>query len=130
MLAVVWVSSWQMECCGEPFAVGDRVEWELDEQPDVDWMEAALGAGLAARVTHAEDHHPQADDGFPPRAGRVMGIKRAWGAYAPRVPGDRTRYPVPGSEELLNVTRSDGSEQHAFSALTFNGWVVELELDE
>jgi hypothetical protein len=32
-----------MECCGEPFAVNDIVEWDFADAPDVDWLMAAVG---------------------------------------------------------------------------------------
>ncbi len=56
-MALVWYSAWQMQCCGQPFSVNDRVEWNLAEDPDVDWLEAAIGLDLAVHVTHQEDHH-------------------------------------------------------------------------
>lgn len=56
-MALVWYSAWQMECCGQPFSVNDRVEWNLTEEPEVDWIEAAVGVDLAVQVTHQEDHH-------------------------------------------------------------------------
>ena len=49
-VAVVWYSAWQMECCGQPFSVDDRVQWNLTEEPDVDWLEAAIGSDLAVQV--------------------------------------------------------------------------------
>lgn len=29
VLLPVFVASWQIECCGEPFAVGQMVRWQL-----------------------------------------------------------------------------------------------------
>ncbi len=39
----VWVDSWQMRCCGEPFRVGSQVAWTLSGA-DPDWLGAMLGA--------------------------------------------------------------------------------------
>lgn len=125
--AVVWVSSWQMECCGDPFAVGDNVTWHLDDEPDPEWYEAALGTEVAQRITHAEEHHSD-DEEFPQVTGRVISITRAWCDYGPTAADDRVLYPIPGSAVFESVDRYDGSERDAHPELTFNGWVVELEL--
>jgi hypothetical protein len=129
MTAVVWVASWQMECCGDPFSVGDRVVWTVDREVDDDWFAAALGPEAAARITHSEEHHSDRQEDLPTVAGQVLSIVRAWGAYGPRNEGDRTHYPLPGSERFVGVHESDGPERHAFSELTFNGWIVEVAED-
>lgn len=126
-LAVVWYSSWQMECCGDPFAVGDIVTWHLDDTPDVDWYEAALGPELAQRITHAEEHHPT-DEEFPEFTGRVITINQAWCEFGPAEPDGRVLYPTPNSAVFEQVDRSDIPGRRANAALTFNGWVVELDL--
>lgn len=33
MRVAVWVASWQFQCCGTPFTVGERVEWVLQGTP-------------------------------------------------------------------------------------------------
>jgi hypothetical protein len=87
------VLDWQMECCGEPFAVGDSVEWSLTDEPDVDWLEAAIGTELAADITHQEDHHDAERDVIV-RRGKVLSIRCAYCRYAPKPGGDeRTLYP-------------------------------------
>jgi hypothetical protein len=129
VLAVVWVTAWQMECCGEPFAVGDRVSWSVRNDPDVEWLTAALGADVGTTVTHAEEHHTDDGEDLPRLEGRVVTIKRAWGRFEPVNPGDSIHCPASGSERFLDVRESDGIERHAFSELSFNGWVVELDLE-
>lgn len=127
--AVVWVDAWQMECCGEPFAVGGDVTWPLDGDPDRDWLEAALGPAAARRVTHAEEHHPDGED-LPQVTGRVVAIARSWCDYRPDPDDGRVLHPVAGSAVLSVVDRSDGDiERAARPGLTFNGWVVDLVLD-
>lgn len=116
-----------MECCGDDFAVGDEVTWHLDGEPDVEWYESALGADRAQRITHAEEHHPT-DEDFPEFSGQVLSITRAWCRYGPVGSDDRVHYPVPGSAEFQQVERSDGVERYAHTGLTFNGWIVELDL--
>lgn len=125
--ALVWMAAWQMECCGQPFTVGDEVEWSLEDDPDREWLEAALGPELASRVTHEEDHHDQLPTA--PANGRVRAIRCAYGRYAPTPGDERVLYPVPGSAELSHVARVDGTEARA-SQLDFNGYLVDLELNE
>ena len=127
-MALVWYSDWQMECCGEPFSVNDSVEWKLTDDPDVDWLEAAIGSDLAAQVTHQEDHHDLEENAVA-RKGKVRSIRCAYSRYAPAPGGDRrTLYPVPGSAEVRPAERVDGTEG-VRGDLHFNGYLVELELE-
>lgn len=130
MNAIVWVASWQMECCGDPFGVGERVTWTIDEDVDDQWFVAALGPEMATRITHSEEHHSDRQDDLPEITGRVLAIKRAWCAYGRRNPGDQIHYPQTGSQRFIDVRESNGVEKYAFSELTFNGWIVELALEK
>jgi len=127
LVAVVWYSSWQMECCGEPFSVGDVVAWSLAENPDVEWLEPVIGRDLAALVTHQEDHHALRD-GAATRRARVLGIRCAYSSYAPGPDGDeRTLRPVAGTAEIVPAQYVGGSESTG-SKLHLNGYLVDLEL--
>lgn len=46
-LVPVWVDSWQFECCGDDFAVGDRVRWTL-QPADLEFLAPPLGDLLPA----------------------------------------------------------------------------------
>jgi hypothetical protein len=65
----VWVGSWQMQCCGEPFSVGQPVSWTLGDA-DQDWLMTMLGADAQVTVDAAEEHH----DGLPEETPRTTGI--------------------------------------------------------
>lgn len=125
--AVVWYAAWQMECCGDEFAVGDTVSWHLDDAPDPDWYEAALDMQIAQRITHAEEHHPT-DDDFPVLTGRVVGIQRAWCRYGPTEPESKVLYPTSNSALFEQVDGSDIPDRREHGELIFNGWVVDLDL--
>lgn len=139
-MALVWYAAWQMECCGEPFAVGDVVDWTLGDVVDVEWLAAAVGGDLAADVTHVEDHH-DVDEGTTVRRGTVRGIRCAYCRYAPVAGGDRKMlHPVAGTAVITAKDRVDGGEgmggtppvdgQHVSEGhLIFNGYLVELDLD-
>jgi hypothetical protein len=55
--ALVWIDYWEMECCGEPFSVGDIVTWPAAEVVDQSWY-ADLGLGKVpgwAYSAHTDD---------------------------------------------------------------------------
>lgn len=127
-MALVWYSAWQMECCGEPFSVDDCVEWNLTEEPDVDWLKAAVGSDLAVQVTHHEDHH-ELDKNAVARKGRVRSIRCAYSRYAPAPGGGgRPLYPLPGSAVIRPADCVNGTED-VLGDLHFNGYLVELDLE-
>ena len=71
----VWVDSWQMQCCGEPFHVGSPVTWTLgDAGPE--WLEATLGADARHTVDAAEGHHGGVPEDTAPTRGTVTRISK------------------------------------------------------
>ena len=128
---VVWVHAWQMQCCGDPFSVGDEVTWTLSDQPDRERLAGALGTSVAGSVTHAEDHHdlwPQGQVAVV-GAGRVVSIRSAFCRYAPARTHDGILVPVAGSAVLHDVSRADGWENEA-DHLRFNGYLVTLDVTD
>ncbi|MEU6554816.1 DUF6578 domain-containing protein [Streptomyces sp. NPDC046915] len=91
--------SWQMECCGRTFSVGDEVTWQVmpmesDDMRTWGWDEEEY-AGLL-RV----EHH---SDGWPTATGRVRAIHLVHQEYAETAPGSRSFTPVPGRRTLEPV---------------------------
>lgn len=126
MTDLIWVDGWQMQCCGESFSVGDVVAWRLDD-PDTDWLEAALGTEMAQRVAYSEERHSESPDDLPLRRGSVIAIHAAFCEYGPTSDDSTALYPVPGSGIVREVSRADGSDRIESSA-RFNGYAVEVEL--
>ena len=127
-VALIWYSDWEMECCGEPFAVHDIVEWDLTPALDTDWLKDIVGDELASRVTHSHERHGPGEAGRRRRRGQVLSISCAYSRYAPAPGGDEGMlYPVAGTSQLISVDRVDGREGRR-SELDFNGYLVELEL--
>ncbi len=126
-MALIWYDTWQMECCGDPYAIGDEVAWSLSGRTDVDWLEVALGTELAAAVTHVEDHHEVEGDAVV-RTGAVLDIRCVSCRYAP-TPGEdqRVRHPVEGTTRTWPVQRADGSERSTDDR-SFIGYLVDLDL--
>ena len=125
MKAVVWYASWQMECCGDPFAVGDEVAWTADEDVNDEWFSAALGPDIAASITHSEEHHSDVEH-LAQVEGHVFSITGAWCAFGPTEPDDRVHVPLAGSARLVEVREAGAAQRESFPDLNFNGWVVEL----
>ena len=80
---MVWLDSWQMQCCGGKFSVGDRVSWTLVPEPDLEFPESVLGKARAALVTHREEHHGGLAAGAPTTSGVVRSIQAVSCRYAP-----------------------------------------------
>lgn len=130
MGAVVWYADWQMECCGEPFELGDRVTWTVEEADDREWLPAALGPDHAVTVTHLEEHHAQDESRLLTLTGFVTKITGAWCAYGPRHVGDDASYPTPGTERFVDLYGSHDLEGQREAGQSFNGWLVELDTDD
>ena len=77
----VWVDSWQMLCCGEPFSVGQQVSWTLSDA-DQDWLMAMLGADAQVTVDAAEEHHGGLPEETPRTTGTVSRIAAVHCRYA------------------------------------------------
>ncbi|MBC9712642.1 hypothetical protein H9Y04_08650 [Streptomyces sp. TRM66268-LWL] len=120
----VWMDSWQMECCGTPFRIGDRVDWAVRE-PDRTWLADVLGPQAAGEVDAAEGHHGDVDPATGHRAtGRVVGIRYAHCRYAPA--HDGTRHAVPGSGTLTPVSEAEQWVEDLGEA-RFVGYLVQVE---
>jgi hypothetical protein len=123
----VWVDSWQMQCCGEPFRIGSQVAWTLG-RPDLDWLNAMLGADARQSVDAAEEHHGGLPADTMPTRGTVTRIAAVHCGYAPRPGSDsRTRYPVAGSGVLTELDSADGWTTD-LGELNFVGYLVQLEI--
>ena len=126
----VWVDGWQVQCCGEPFAVGDTVRWTLVERAFDDVLTDRHGRREEVRLTHAEEHHGDVPDDAPLTEGRVSRVLAVSFAYA-QVPGQApgTLSSVPGSGRTEQLWRVDGWESEVQAAgRQFAGYVVDLDV--
>ncbi|MGC1287738.1 MAG: DUF6578 domain-containing protein [Streptosporangiaceae bacterium] len=120
----VWVDGWQMQCCGEPFAVGSDISWTLGDA-DADWLEAVLGA-KATEVDSAEEHHGALAGDAPKTAATVSSISAVHCRYAHDPSGDsKILYPVRDSAVLTELPAADGWTPDR-GDLQFTGYLVEL----
>lgn len=63
----VWLTDWEWACCGDPFAVGDDVDFGIEARSPHPALAELLGRELVATVDAIESHH----EGEP--ADRVRG---------------------------------------------------------
>ena len=125
----VWMDDWQMQCCGEPFTVGDEVGWTLRD-PDTEWLELVLGSELANAVDSAEEHHGGIEEGVTPTVGIVTSIHAVRCRYAPLPDEAETHLaPVAGSGTLDAVRSADGWTPDR-RGLRFAGYLVQLEVEQ
>jgi hypothetical protein len=132
---VVWVDEWQQACCGEEFAVGATVTWQLASTErltaaDTTWLAAVVGDEEAATVTHHEEHHDGADT-TTPVTGTVESIRAAYCRYAPLLGEDpRMHHPVPGTAVLdpIDTVSDTVSDLPRQPELSLVGFLVELRV--
>ena len=126
MDAVVWMSDWQIQCCGDEFSIGSRVSWNLVE-PHLEWLTTVLGPKEAATVTYAEEHH--GGEGIE-GTGWVEAIREVHYQVTARPDGrPRTVYPVEGSGRFRSVRSADGWPEE-IEGFRFGGYLVNLRIPE
>ena len=101
----VWLHSWEWNCCGDPFTVGDTVTLNVDRGPDA-WLRESVGAELASTIDAVESHHE--DGGGERLAGTVAAVRGVALEYT------ETRMPRP--------PRPDGLTTPPRIALSGGGW--------
>ena len=68
----VWLYSWEWDCCGDRFAVGDHVDLGIESRRPNTGLGELLGPEIAASVDAAESHH---EHEFTDRVrGRVLAV--------------------------------------------------------
>ena len=126
MIMTVWVDSWQMQCCGNPFRRGSKVTWTLRDA-DPDWFAAMLGPFVRRTVQAEEEHHGRVPDNTAPTMGTVTLIAAVHCRYAPRGGDVGPSRPVPGSGVLTEVETADGRiADHGKQR--FVGYLVQLKV--
>lgn len=114
----IYYESWQLQCCGDPFSVGDKVEW-TSMMPD-NYKNAH---GII--IDFEEDHHGFASHTISGTVTRIIaersefpkGKKEVWYHKARTIQEEITR--ADGWERELND--DDTTER------TFWGYIVELK---
>jgi hypothetical protein len=124
---LIWVADWEMQCCGEPFAVGAQVTWRLSPCGN-GLLAPFLGEG-AAQPAWYYDHHDDERSAAPAaQRGTVRTIRSVWCAHRRR---GNVLVPVTGSAELRPTDHATGWEDdQTDDGLQFVGYLVELDLPD
>lgn len=127
MEALIWVADWELQCCGEPFAVGDTVTWAASPADgSSDWLAALVGPDLGQKISYLNTRHgPHPSEGTATISGEIVGIRAAFVRHKADPPDRKMFHPVPGSEYLKDVFRADGWEPENDNR-RFRGYVVWL----
>ncbi|WP_045278523.1 DUF6578 domain-containing protein [Microbacterium oxydans] len=153
----VWLSRWEWACCGDPFAVGDRVDFGIWTRDPTSLVEM-LGPELVVTVAALESHH---EEEYADRVrGRVLAayevthevLERRF-RYSPGL-GARSNLrresvriePVPGTTRLEQVVHVPSRVREGVEAVTRessgegeaheerrrrvqSGWMVDVDVD-
>jgi hypothetical protein len=119
-----------MQCCGDRFSVGSRVEWTLYEESDREWLTSVLGKEFASQVTHGEEHHGGLPDDAPTTVGvvdRIRAVSSRFGPDPTSVSAAAPNHvPIPGTATVVEVDEADGWYPED-GGRHFNGYLVDLQ---
>ena len=126
----VWLTEWEWACCGDPFAVGDEVDFGIDTRTPHPAVADMLGMELVATVDAMESHH---EEEFTDRVrGRVVAVHALTQDVVHRRSLRRPGHGAP--PESINA--SDGDEgamvgrsfdKGAFLATSPSRYMIEVE---
>jgi hypothetical protein len=113
----VWIESWQMQCCGTPFKLGDTVNWTVLECVFVD---PSVDVG---KIDFYYENHAENNDGLFEIEGMVSHILAIHHAYELK---KKTRTKIPISGMTTPVYEADGWEKD-MDGMEFAAYCVKLE---
>ncbi|WP_030688109.1 DUF6578 domain-containing protein [Streptomyces globisporus] len=123
MAVTVWVDDWQMQCCGEGFASGGVVSWDLVRVDPEDYADV-VGRRRAAVIDFREEHHGQQPDCAAVSL-EVLTVVEVHCRY--EAPPGTTALPVPGTAVLVPAEEADGWAE-VRPGLRFAGYLVTARL--
>jgi hypothetical protein len=124
----VFYASWQLQCCGDTFRVGDTVTWTAIPA-DAD-IEESLGTQEGSRIDWLEEHHPGPDESLDSIEGVIMSIRAIRQRFIPTGPRGNILAAAPGETVGTDLDAADGWESEPadpdFPDHRFTGYVVTL----
>lgn len=112
----VLYEGWQMECCGQPFSIGDVVKW------DVFAFNKTL-TDVTQTIEYIYDAHYETSDGLLTLQGTVYQINAIYTKYKSST--DNPQFLIPVSSLLKSIVKADGDEEE-MNGMTFNSYIVVL----
>lgn len=129
----MWLRRWEWACCGDPFEVGDQVDFGIESR-DASELLDRLGPKLAATVDALESHH---EEDFPVRVrGKVVAIHAVSHEVVERsqehIPGTTVLEPVrelrSAQAQVAGPVGALGSEQVPDGHQRVRrGWLVDVD---
>ena len=114
---MVFYESWQMECCGIAFSIGDTVKWLVYKTEQIN---APVDIGT---INYCYEAHSSDWQNLFVLEGKVEIIKILYQQYKPAVNNPRLLVPVNG--ELVEAERAEGFEKN-INDMKVSGYVVGL----
>lgn len=122
MLRRVWIDDWQMQCCGDPFRVGQLVQFSTTSEVDREFLGVVLGRDGAAALTDYEDHHALDVGPVTRLIGTVERIEAISCRFELR---DRAMFPVADTSHVVVQAEATGWEAEGEDeGLRFLGYIV------
>ncbi|MDR0872973.1 MAG: hypothetical protein LBN27_05835 [Prevotellaceae bacterium] len=116
--AIVEIDDWQMQCCGDPFKVGDIIEWTV-----LKWNFEKLVVDVGNIDFYYENHADSSAELFKIK-GTVKKIVAIHCVYQSKSKKDNTLVPVSGI--TVDVTEADGWDKD-IEGMRFFGYCAYLE---
>jgi hypothetical protein len=118
----ILIDDWQMQCCGEPFSVGDTVSWLAAR-----WDGEPLTYMDAGKIDYYYEHHSEDYKKLFKVTGKVAKIQALYCTLAPDPadPSGVTKIKIQGTAfPVLNM--ADGYEED-IDGQEFDAYLVRLE---
>lgn len=112
----VFYESWQMQCCGMPVSVGEKIEWIVDK---ITTINTPVKIG---KIDYCYEAHSSEYRKLYVLEGVVEKIDVLYERYEQS--SDKNYY-VPVDGKLINVKTADGEEED-IDDLSLSGYVVKL----
>lgn len=118
---IIYYESWQMQCCGTPFSVGDKVKWTCSKPSDPNNV-----SKNGSTIDFYEDHHsPCATHSIFGTVKRIIAEYSEYPATLKEISYDTTKVV---QEEVQYADGWNFEETRKGSmGTTFWGYIVELE---
>ena len=118
---LVFYEYWQMECCGYPFKVGDKIKWLVT---------GSEGLRLPIDVGHVDyvyEAHSSEWEKIYVLEGTVTEISILYVKYAPMPGNPRMLVPERGSGKLASVKSAYDGDEESEDELKIDGYLVKLK---
>ena len=112
----VFYESWQMQCCGMPFSVGEKIEWIVDK---ITTINTPVEIG---NIDYCYEAHSSEYIKLYVLEGVVKKINVLYERYEQS--SDKNYY-VPVDGKLINAKTADGEEED-IDDLKISGYIVKL----